>query len=292
MVSRAGRLRKAARQQALVRLHGRGYSPGAMRPFRVLSWNVNGLRACERKGFSNWLARSRASVVGLQEVRAFEAQVPERIRRARWHQHYAPAERPGYSGVALLSRRRPDIVETALAPRFDVEGRAVIARFGKLVVCSAYFPKGDGPNRDLSRIPYKLAFYQKLRRRLELYREEGNRVIVMGDFNTAHREIDLARPRQNVENSGFRPEERRAFERWLRAGWVDTFRAFTDEGGHYTWWSQRFGLRERNVGWRIDYVLVGESVMPFVRGAFIQRHVHGSDHCPIGVDLDPAVIEG
>ncbi len=262
-----------------------------MRHFRVLSWNVNGIRACERKGLSEWLGRSRANVVGLQEVRAFPEQVPERIRRARWHQHYAPAERPGYSGVALLSRQKPDAVEMALAPRFDVEGRVLVARFGKLVVCSTYVPKGDGPNRDLSRIPYKLAFDQALRRRLDRYRAQGDRVLVMGDFNTAHQDSDLARPRQNRENSGFRPEERRAFGRWLSGGWVDTFRAFTPEGGHYTWWSQRMGLRERNVGWRIDYVLASESAMPFVRRAFIQKDVLGSDHCPIGVDLDPAVIE-
>ncbi len=261
-----------------------------MRPFRVLCWNVNGIRACEKKGLSAWMRRSGASVIGLQEVRAFPEQVPDRIRRARWHQHYAPAKRAGYSGVALLSRHRPDVVETALAPRFDVEGRVVIARFGRLVVCSAYFPKGDGPNRDLSRIPYKLAFDKKLRQRLDGYRKAGDHVVVMGDFNTAHEEIDLARPRQNVENSGFRPEERRALGRWMKGGWVDTFRASTPEGGHYTWWSQRLGLRERNVGWRIDYVLASESVMPFVRRAFIQSRVHGSDHCPIGVDLDPAVV--
>ncbi len=253
---------------------------------RVLCWNVNGIRACEKKGFSAWLAKSRADIVGLQEVRAFPEQVPERIRGMRWHQAYAPAKRPGYSGVALFSRAVPDKVEIALAPRFDVEGRVVVAHFGKLVVCNAYFPKGDGPNRDLSRIPYKLAFYRALLRRLAGH----ERVIVMGDFNTAHQEIDLARPRQNVENSGFRPEERRALDQWIRAGFVDTFRAFNQEAGHYTWWSQRMNLRERNVGWRIDYVLASRAAMPFVKRAFIQKEVLGSDHCPLGIDLDPAVV--
>jgi exodeoxyribonuclease III len=160
-----------------------------MRPLRVLSWNVNGIRACHQKGLGQWLARSRASIVGLQEVRAFPDQVPDAIRRSRWRQHYAPAKRAGYGGVALFSRVEPDSVETRLEPRFDVEGRVVIAHFGALSVCNAYFPKGDGPNRDLSRIPYKLAFYRSLLRRLADY----DRVIVMGDFNTAHREIDLAR---------------------------------------------------------------------------------------------------
>lgn len=262
-----------------------------MRPLRVVSWNVNGIRACVRKGMCEWLRRARPSILGLQEVRAFPEQVPEQLRRSRWHQHYAPAKRPGYSGVALFSKMRPEHIETSLAPRFDVEGRLVIGRYGRLVVCSAYFPKGDGPNRDLSRIPYKLAFYRALLRHLKTYQEAGDRVLVMGDFNTAHREIDLARPRQNVENSGFRPEERRAFDRWIRAGWVDTFREFHPEGGHYTWWSQRAGVRERNIGWRIDYVLANAAAMPFIRSAFTQPEVHGSDHCPVGVDLDPAVVE-
>ncbi len=255
---------------------------------RVLSWNVNGIRACHRKGLAAFLRGSRATIVGLQEVRALPEQVPDEIRRSRWHQSYAPAERLGYSGVALFSRRRPDRVETKLAPRFDVEGRSIIAHYGKLVVCSAYFPKGDGPKRDLSRIPYKLDFYRTLLRHLERYRNQP--ALVMGDFNTAHREIDLARPRQNVENSGFRPEERRALERWFRAGWVDTFRHFNGDAGHYTWWSQRPGVREKNIGWRIDYVLANELAMRFVRKASILDQVRGSDHCPVGVELDDAVL--
>lgn len=262
-----------------------------MRPLRAISWNVNGIRACVRKGMCEWLRRARPDILALQEVRASPEQIPAALQRSRWHRHHAPAQRAGYSGVALYSKSLPEEVETALAPEFDVEGRFIVGRYGRLVVCSAYFPKGDGPGRDLSRIPYKLAFYEAVFRRLEPYRAAGDRVLVMGDFNTAHREIDLARPRQNVENSGFRPEERRQLDRWIQAGWVDTFRASHPEGGHYTWWSQRAGVRERNVGWRIDYVLASESAMPFVRRAFIQPSVPGSDHCPVGVDLDPTVTE-
>jgi len=259
-----------------------------MRPLRVLSWNVNGIRACTQKGLGSWLRGSRAQIVGLQEVRAFEHQVPPEIRRARWHQHYAPAQRPGYSGVALLSRSEPDCIETHFDERFDVEGRAICARFGRLIVCSAYFPKGDGPNRDLSRIPYKLEFYRSLLRRVK--RNADDRILVMGDFNTAHQPVDLARPKQNEQNSGFRPEERRAFGRWLQAGFVDTFRAFEPGGGHYTWWSQRAGVRQKNIGWRIDYVLANRAAMPFVTRAFIQSDVHGSDHCPVGVELSGNVL--
>ncbi len=258
---------------------------------RVVSWNVNGIRACAKKGLGKWLGRSRAGIVGLQEVRAFPEQVPEELRRKRLHQLYAPAQRPGYSGVALFSKLRPDEHFTELTRRFDVEGRLVAARFGKLRVLSVYFPKGSGTNRDNSRIPYKLAFYRALRKKLAPLCTAGERILVMGDFNTAYEDIDLARAKQNVENSGFRPEERRALGMWFKQGWVDTFRALHPDAEEYSWWSQRLGLRDRNVGWRIDYVLASSGAMPFVRGAFIHRHVLGSDHCPVGVDLDPKILD-
>jgi exodeoxyribonuclease III len=259
---------------------------------RILSWNVNGLRACARKGFGAWLARSRAEIVGLQEVRAFPAQLPEALRAPRGFQaHFAPAERPGYSGVALYARRAPTRVDTTLGvPRFDVEGRVLLAHFGRLVLVNGYFPKGSGRDRDNSRVPYKLDFYAALFERVERLRRSGRRVLVMGDFNTAHREIDLARPKQNTGTSGFLPEERAEIERWLAAGWVDAFRRFEPGGGHYTWWSQRFGVRAKNVGWRIDYVLASPAAMRFVTDAFIQPDVTGSDHCPVGVDVDPGIF--
>jgi len=226
--------------------------------------------------------------VGLQEVRAREQQLPREVRAPRgWHAHFVAAERPGYSGVALYARRKPDALGKR---RFDVEGRLLIARFGRLVVANAYFPKGSGPNRDNSRVPYKLAFYRALFARLQQLRRGGFRVLVMGDFNTAHHEIDLARPRQNTETSGFLPEERAELDRWVAAGWVDSFRRFEAGGGHYSWWSQRQGARARNIGWRIDYVFASPAAMRFVRGAFIQPRVTGSDHCPVGVRLDPRIF--
>jgi len=259
---------------------------------RVLSWNVNGLRACAKKGFARWLSRCGAEVVALQEVRALPEQLPGTLADPRrWHACFAPAERRGYSGVALYSRRKPDAVETSLGEeRFDREGRLQIARFGRLVVANGYFPKGDGPGRDNSRVPYKLDFYRAVFDRVQRLRRGGYRVLVVGDWNTAHREVDLARPKDNTKNSGFLPEERAEVDRWIRAGWVDAFRRFEPGPGHYTWWSQRGGARERNVGWRIDYVLASPAAMRFVRGAFHQPRVRGSDHCPVGVDLDPAVF--
>jgi exodeoxyribonuclease-3 len=260
------------------------------RRLRIVTWNVNGLRACARKGFARWLEASRADVVALQEVRALAEEIP--ALPPGWHVELAPAERRGYSGVALLTRAKPDAVTRSLdEPRFDVEGRLLAARLGRLVVANAYFPKGSGRLRDNSRVPYKLAFYRALFAKLARLRRAGYRVLVVGDFNTAHREIDLARPRGNRETSGFLPEERAEIDRWIGAGWVDVFRAFhPGEPGHYTWWSQMPGARERNVGWRIDYALASPAAMRFARGAWIERDVCGSDHCPAGVTLDAAVL--
>jgi exodeoxyribonuclease-3 len=262
------------------------------RGVRVVSWNVNGLRSVCRKGFIDWLGRARAQVVGVQEVRARQEQLPEEVcSPRRWHTHFVAAERPGYSGVGLFSRYAPDEVETRLGVReLDLEGRLQIARFGRLQVVNCYFPNGNGKDRDLSRIPFKLAFYRCLFERLERARRDGERVLVMGDFNTALEEIDLARPRENRETSGFRPEERAEFARWIAAGWVDTFRHFTREGGHYSWWSQRVGVREKNIGWRLDYVLASPAAMPFVTRAAIHPDVLGSDHCPVSVDVDPEAM--
>jgi exodeoxyribonuclease-3 len=259
---------------------------------RIVSWNVNGLRACAKKGFGRWLARSGAEIVGIQEVRALEEQLPDAVRAPRgWHVHFCPAERPGYSGVGLYSRCKPDAVDTSLgARRFDVEGRLQLARFGRLVVANAYFPKGSGSQRDNSRVPYKLDFYRALFDRVQRLRRGGYRVLVMGDFNTAHRPIDLARPRENEGTSGFLPEERAEIDRWLEAGWVDSFRRFESGAGHYTWWSQRSGARQRNIGWRIDYVLASPAAARHLRGAFIQPKVRGSDHCPVGVDVAGAIF--
>jgi exodeoxyribonuclease III len=272
--------------------------PSAAPPVRVLSWNVNGLRAVANKGFRGWLDQSRvgseATIVGLQEVRARPEQLPEDLREpADWHALYAVAERPGYSGVGLFADRRrgPDKHQIGLGePRFDVEGRVQFARFGRLLIANVYFPNGNGRERDNSRVPYKLDFYRAVFDAVSRQRQAGARVLVMGDFNTAHREIDLARPRENKNTSGFLSEEREELDRWLAAGWIDSFRAFEAGPGHYSWWSQRGTARQRNVGWRIDYILASPNLRPFLRGAFIQPQTEGSDHAPIGVDLDPAVF--
>lgn len=262
------------------------------RNFRVLSWNVNGLRAAEKKGFSAWLSATGADVIGIQEVRARGDQIPEALRSPpRWNTHFVHAERPGYSGVGLYSRKPPDEIETALGHRgIDAEGRIQIARFGRLVVVNGYFPNGSGQERDNSRVPFKMRFYQRLRRHLKPAFDAGEPIVVMGDFNTAPEPIDLARPKQNTKTSGFLPEERAELGRWRKAGWVDSFRHHHPGPGHYTWWSQRFGVREKNIGWRIDLALVSPGALPHLKKASIHPEVLGSDHCPIGVEFDRAIL--
>jgi len=255
---------------------------------RIVSWNVNGLRACAKKGFLSFLDRSSADIVGIQEVRAFPDQLPPEVRAPPgWHTDYVPAERPGYSGVAVYARTAPDRVESSLGiPELDLEGRYMLCRFGRLTVVNAYFPKGSGKDRDNSRVAYKLRFYEAVFDRVQRARRRGP-TLVMGDFNTAHTEIDLARPKTNQKSSGFLPEERAEIDRWLAAGWRDLFReGHPGEAGHYTWWRQWGGAREKNVGWRIDYVLASPAAVKRIGCAFIWPEVEGSDHCPVGVDIE------
>jgi exodeoxyribonuclease-3 len=259
---------------------------------RIISWNVNGIRACVKQGFAEFFERSEADIIGVQEVRALTEEIPSAARTPPgWQAIFSAAERRGYSGVGLYSKLAPERVETMLGePQFDVEGRFIAAHFqsdrGRFAVVNSYFPKGNGKDRDNSRVPYKLEFYGLVFEKIQRLRRQCP-VLVMGDYNTAHCEIDLARPKSNVKSSGFLPEERAEIDRWLEAGWVDTFRTFhADEPEHYTWWSQRGGARERNVGWRVDYVLASPAAMKRVKQAFIWPHERGSDHCPIGVDID------
>lgn len=257
---------------------------------RVVSWNVNGVRAAWGKGLRAFLDNTDAEVVALQEVRARRAQLPADLVGGTWSLAVHAGDRPGYSGVATLSRRAPEAIQEGLGiDTFDAEGRLLATRHGRLLVVNGYFPNGNGRERDNSRIPYKLDFYRTLFDQLEPARSAGEPILVVGDFNTAHREIDLARPKANRETSGFTDIERAELGRWLDSGWTDTFRVFEPGAGHYTWWSQRFGVRERNIGWRIDYALVSPAVLPYLKAAAIHPEVVGSDHCPISVVLDPAV---
>lgn len=259
---------------------------------RIRSWNINGLRAVMTKGFKRWLTATAPDIVGVQEVRAHPEQLTGELKKLKApYVHIVHAERKGYSGVGLVAQRAPDsVVSTLGVAEYDAEGRVQMARFGKLLVVNVYVPNGNGKMRDNSRVPFKLAFKRRLFDLLEEEKQKGGRILVMGDINTAHQDIDLARPKQNQKTSGFLPEERAELARLLDAGWVDTFRHFEKGPGHYSWWSQRVGVREKNIGWRIDMVLASPGAMPFIERAVIEHKVKGSDHCPVGVDVDDAIV--
>lgn len=253
---------------------------------RIVSWNVNGLRSAVRGGFLEWLRADGADVVALQEVRALPEQLPPEVRepdgyRAWFH----PAERKGYSGVALLSRTEPAAVTLGGLgeARFDAEGRLVIADYGAFLLYAGYFPNGG---RDLERVPFKLDFSEAVLRHAERERARGRPAILCGDVNTAHREVDLENPRSNRRNTGFLPEERAWIDRLLAHGYVDVLRErHPDEPGLYTWWSNRPGVRERNVGWRIDVFYVASELADRVTAAAVHPGIMGSDHCPISLEI-------
>jgi exodeoxyribonuclease-3 len=264
---------------------------GRTRTRRFVSWNVNGICSVVRKGFLEWLRSVRADTVGLQEVRAELDEAPEGLRARRRFPHVSwssARSRRGYSGVAIFSKEEPQAVRSSLGDEaYDREARFLLLELADLLVVNAYFPKGSGVDRDNSRVPYKLAFTERVFATVDAARRAtGKPALIMGDFNIAPTPLDLARPNGNRETSGFLPEERELYARCLARGYVDTFRALHPTTQRYTWWSNLFGVRERDIGWRIDHILVSTDLLPRVRRAFIWCEVRGSDHCPVGVDLE------
>ena len=255
---------------------------------RLISWNVNGIRAVTRKGFLDWMASESPDVLCIQETRAQPDQLVQKLRQPPgYHAYWNSAQRKGYSGVATFSKTEPLHVQAGFGiEEFDVEGRALMTGYPGFKLFNVYFPNGK---RSQERLDYKLRFYAAFLEYCDALRARGERLVVCGDVNTAHKEIDLARPRQNEKVSGFLPEEREWIDRYLAHGFVDAFRVFhPDEAGQYTWWHYITNARARNVGWRIDYHLVSESLMPAVTDASILSDVMGSDHCPIALELDEA----
>ncbi len=254
---------------------------------RLLSWNVNGLRATYRKGFEDTLKHSGAHIFALQETRVHRDQIPTNyLKTSMYGSVLAEAEKKGYSGVGTFFKNEPDEIHMGLGiEKFDREARFILTRHGKIWVANGYYPNGSGKNRDLSRVPFKLEFYEAVIEKLAPLHADNEALFVVGDFNTAHEEIDIARPKGNKKSSGFLQIERDSFQSFLDQGYVDTFRERCEDPHHYTWWSQRSGCRERNIGWRIDYVLASPAANALVSDAFILPKILGSDHCPIGVDF-------
>ncbi len=252
---------------------------------KIISWNVNGIRAIEKKGFLQWLQKVQPDILCVQETKCHPDQLSDSLLKPQGYETFwSSAEKKGYSGVSVFTRIKPKKVTTVIGNKeFDREGRNLIIDFGDVVLLNIYFPNGGQGNK---RVDYKLAFYDHFLKYVENIKKSGKHIIITGDLNTAHQEIDLARPKENVRNTGFLPQERTWVTKFLSKGYVDTFRHFHPEGGHYTWWDYFTKARERNVGWRIDYFFVNQCLLPRVEQAYILNDVMGSDHCPIGLDIN------
>lgn len=251
---------------------------------RITTWNVNGIRAATKKGALTWAISENIDILCLQEVKAQESQIPDEQRRLPGYECYwNAAQRPGYSGVAVYERCQPERVVFGLGQeRFDEEGRVIRLEYTDFVLYNIYFPNGQ---RGQDRVDFKLDFYSCLLEQCDELHREGKSVIITGDFNTAHKEIDLAHPKANEKTSGFLPEERAWVDRFLEHGFVDVYRKLYPERVQYTWWTFISNARARNVGWRLDYYLVSEPFVKNVEDVIIHDQVIGSDHCPVSLIL-------
>ena len=251
---------------------------------KIISWNVNGIRAALGKGVFDWVWAREPDVLCVQEVKArpeqlTEAQHQSLKRPFAWN----PAQRPGYSGVATFFNEAPTEIQMGFGdPKFDVEGRLIRTRHRDLVLYNIYFPNGQ---RGKGRVDYKLEFYARLLDVCDDLRRKGENIIITGDFNTAHMPIDLKNPEENETTSGFMPAEREWVQRFLDHGFVDAYRRLYPEKVEYTWWTYRFAARQRGIGWRLDYFLVSEALMPRVKDVIVHETVEGSDHCPVEMNI-------
>ena len=255
---------------------------------KLVSWNVNGIRSAIAKGFDEFVGNADADVICLQETKARPEQVDFDSASTTWpteyHRYWNSALKPGYAGTALFTRTQPIAVTYGLGvDEHDREGRVINAEFDTYYIVNVYTPNSQ---RGLARLDYRTLHWDSAFLKHVKKLERRKPVVFCGDLNVAHKEIDLANPKNNLRNAGFTAEERSAFERLLKAGYLDSFREFDMSPGRYTWWSFRFDARTRNIGWRIDYVCVSNRLRPRLKEAFIWPQVDGSDHCPVGVVLE------
>ncbi len=254
---------------------------------KFVSWNVNGLRATVKNGaWDEFVRTTKADVICLQETKAEPDQLPENVRTLPgFHSYFSWSKgRKGYSGVALYAKQEPDEVFRGVGvPKFDDEGRVIGARWDKLVLLNVYFPNGgQGPHR----LEYKLDFYDAFLEFIDALKEKDFHIIFCGDVNTAHEEIDLARPKENEGNTGFLPEERAWIDEVINHGYVDAWRNFNPgKANAYTYWDIKTHARDRNVGWRLDYFFVSRSLLPNITKVEILSEIYGSDHCPISLEI-------
>lgn len=249
---------------------------------KIITWNVNGIRAALGKGALDWAFDQRPEALCLQEIKARPDQLTDEQRaRPGYEAIWNPAERPGYSGVATYLSAPPLEVELGLSePRFDIEGRVIRTRHPDFILFNIYFPNGQ---RGQERVEYKLDFYARLLETCDALHAAGENILITGDFNTAHMPIDLKNPKENEKTSGFLPEEREWVQKFLGHGFVDAYRRLYPDRVQYTWWTYRFSARARGIGWRLDYFLVSEKIFPRVKDVIIHEDVQGSDHCPVEI---------
>jgi exodeoxyribonuclease III len=261
---------------------------------KILSWNVNGLRSVAKKGFLKYLYNQDPDILCLQETKAQPDQLEEELVKPKGYFTYwnYPEERKGYSSVAIYAKQKPISVKRGMGQQeYDSEGRILVAEYGAFTLFCVYFPKGDVHPPRIHRLKYKLAFYDAFLEHLDLLRKSGKKLIICGDFNTAHTAIDIARPKENEKASGFLPVERAWIDKLISHGFVDTFRRFHEEPNQYTWWDSKTRAKERNVGWRLDYFFVSDNLIESVQDSFILDNVKSiigsdaSDHCPVGIIL-------
>ena len=252
---------------------------------RIISWNVNGIRAAHKKGFLEWLDQESPDIMCVQETKASEDQLPEALKEIPGYTSYfTSAEKRGYSGVAVFTKTKPEQVTSSFpAESFSREGRVLAVDYVEFVLLNVYFPNGKS---SAERLQYKMDFYDDFLDYADGIKNSGKNLVICGDVNTAHKEIDLARPKANEATSGFLPIERAWIDKLLEHGYVDTLRVFNPEPDQYTYWDMITRARDRNVGWRIDYFFVNEGFVPRLKTGFILTDVMGSDHCPIGIEID------
>ncbi len=252
---------------------------------RLISWNVNGIRAADRKGLFKWFQNEKPDILCLQEIKAKPEQFPPHLKNTPGYNIFInSAERKGYSGVTTYSKIKPKNIKKGFGiEKFDREGRILIIEFDDFVLFNIYYPNGK---KNQERLDFKLDFYDTFLSYADNLKAEGKNIVVCGDFNTAHKEIDLARPKENEKISGFLPIERAWIDTFIDHGYIDTFRYFNKEPDQYTWWSMRTRARERNVGWRLDYFFVNKEFIKNVKNAFILQDVMGSDYCPVGIEIE------
>ena len=251
---------------------------------KLISWNVNGIRAVYKKGFPEWFAKELPDILCLQETKASSDQFPIELTKIPNYQIFDSSSiKKGYSGVATFSREK--ILDTKKSEKevYDCEGRVLVHELKDFFLVNCYFPNGS---RDHSRVPYKLQFCDDILKMINKLQEKKP-VVITGDFNTAHKEIDLANPKTNIKTTGFLPIERAWMDKFVSQGWIDIYRHLNPEKtGAYTWWSNRPTVRERNIGWRIDYFFVSPSLLKHVKRVDILPNIKGSDHCPVLLELN------